>query len=512
MAILKPIDRQAIRDWSVFYQNFLAEVTLEANETEEQKRKRMEHLEANFEEWKKYYFPKYCYAPAAPFHMEASRRILDNPEWYESRVWARELAKDALCMMETLFQVLTGIKSNIILISNSWDKASELLEPYRINLEKNERIINDYGIQKNPGSWSYGDFVTVSGGSFLAVGADQSPRGSRNEEVRPDKVIVSDIDTDQDVLNIEIINKRWKWFEKAVYPTRSVSKPFQVIWLGNLIAKDCCVVRAMKMADYVDIVNLEDEKGNSTWPEKNKPEHIARIKSKMSTAAYQSEYMNNPVSEGNVFKNLIYDKVPDLKKFKYLVIYGDPAPGENKKKTSCAKCVCLLGKKDSKLYIIKGYVGKELNSVFIDWYIQLLLFVNGKTNVYCWMENNKLQDPFFKQVFKPLVRKAKKKYNIALNIKGDEERKTDKATRIESNLEPLDRDGELIFNESEKNNPHMQEIVEQFKLFELTMPYEVAGPDTVEGGKRILEKTQQELIPNDTINRKVIRNKNRHRR
>ena len=30
-----------------------------------------------------------------------------------------------------------------------------------------------------------------------------------------------------------------------------------------------------------------------------------------------------------------------------------------------------------------------------------------------------------------------------VNIKGDEEKKTDKATRIEANLEPLDRDGLL---------------------------------------------------------------------
>ena len=92
----------------------------------------------------KYYFPKYCSAPPASFHKRASQRILNNPEWYESRVWARELAKDALCMMETLYQTLTGIKKNILLISNSYDKAVELITPYKINLEKNERIINDY--------------------------------------------------------------------------------------------------------------------------------------------------------------------------------------------------------------------------------------------------------------------------------------------------------------------------------------------------------------------------------
>ena len=38
---------------------------------------------------------------------------------------------------------------------------------------------------------------------------------------------------------------------------------------------------------------------------------------------------------------------------------------------------------------------------------------------------------------------------------GDEEKKTDKATRIEANLEPLNREGNLILNEAERDNPHM---------------------------------------------------------
>ena len=39
----------------------------------------------------------------------------------------------------------------------------------------------------------------------------------------------------------------------------------------------------------------------------------------------------------------------------------------------------------------------------------------------------------------------------------DEDKKTDKATRIEADLEPLDREGMLIFNEAEKDNPHMKD-------------------------------------------------------
>lgn len=153
---------------------------------------------------------------------------------------------------------------------------------------------------------------------------------------------------------------------------------------------------------------------------------------------------NNPVADGEVFQEIAYGKVPALTKFKFLVIYGDPAPGENKSKKSSTKTICLLGKINGRLYIIKTFLDRGLNAEFIQWYVQLLDFVGGRCPVYCYMENNKLQDPFFQQVFQPLVRKARREQGVELYIRGDEDKKTDKATRIEANLEPLNREGNLI--------------------------------------------------------------------
>ncbi|OJV19874.1 MAG: hypothetical protein BGO30_07295 [Bacteroidetes bacterium 41-46] len=485
MASQKITTRQAISEWDKYYENFLAAVTADANETPDAKQKRIKALEGDFEEWKVYYFPRYCSAPAAPFHKKASKRALANPELYETRAWSRELAKDVVCMMETIYQALTGIKKNILFISNSLDKASELLEPYRIELTKNERIINDYGIQQMPGSWAYGDFTTTQGVSFLAVGADQSPRGSRSENVRPDKVIVSDIDTDEDVRNPEIIKKRWEWFEKAVYPTRAVDKPFQVMFLGNLIAKDSCIARSMAMADYVDVVNLEDKNGNSSWPEKNTAEHIARIKSKVSAAAYQAEYMNNPLTEGSIFKQVNWGKIPALQKFKFLVTYGDPAPSNSKNKKGSYKCAWLMGYLDGKFYVINGFLDHVTNSDFALWFYNLKDLVNDRSVVYNYIENNSLQNPFYEQVFIPIFA-ALAKERGHIGITPDTRDKPDKFSRIEGNLEPLNRTGCLILNEELKDNPHFAELANQFLLLSPQMSYPADGPDAVEGGVWII--------------------------
>ena len=413
-------------------------------------------------------------------------------------------------MMVTLYQGLTGIKKNVLFISNSWDKAAELLEPFRINLQSNERIIADYGIQQMPGSWAYGDFITTQGVSFLAVGAGQSPRGSRKEEMRPDKVIVSDIDTDEDVRNPDIIKKRWEWFEDAVFPTRSVSKDFQVIFLGNLIAHDCCIARASKMADKVDQINLEDEQGNSTWPEKNKPEHIARIKSKISTRAYQKEYMNNPLSEGDIFKEMTWGKCPQLRHLPFVVNYCDPSTSnkDKQKQGQSYKSQFIIGYKDGKFYVYTGFLDQVNQEKFVDWTWAQRDYVAGRTQLYNYIENNSLQDPFYEQVIMPLFnRKGKERGYI--NITPDERKKPEKAFRIEGTLEPLNRNGQLILNIDEQNNPHMKRLEEQFKLFNMQLKAPADGPDAIEGGVQVINEKIATMQPDSMKTWKQPRNRKR---
>ena len=101
-------------------------------------------------------------------------------------------------MFAVLYLVLTGKKRNIILTSNSLDNAARLLEPYRANLDSlTQELKAYYGEQKNLGAWESGEFTTLGGAAFRAVGAGQSPRGTRNDEVRPDVILCDDFDTDE---------------------------------------------------------------------------------------------------------------------------------------------------------------------------------------------------------------------------------------------------------------------------------------------------------------------------
>lgn len=494
---MKQIDKAALLDWDKFKDDIARATPVDTSMSHAEREKHRLQLERHPLEWIRFFFPNYAKYDFAPFQQRAIQRILAHDEWFEVLSWSRELAKSTITMFCVLFLALTGRKRNVILTSNSKDNAVRLLAPYRANLEANGRIQAYYGTQQTPGSWTEDEFIT---------------RGSRNEAIRPDVLLVDDFDTDDDTRNPDIIQKRWEWWENALYPTRSVSEPTLIVFCGNIIAKDCCVTRAGAMADSWDIVNIRDRNGRSTWPQKNTEEYIDRTLSKISTKAAQAEYFNNPISEGEVFQNITYGKVPPLSKFKFLVAYGDPAPGESKgRKGKSFKTVSLLGKLAGKLYVIKTFLAQALNAEFIEWYVKLLEFVGGKATVYCYMENNKLQDPFFQQVFKPLVAKVRKEHNIALYIRGDEEKKTDKATRIEANLEPLNREGCLILNQAEHDNPHMRELDDQFRLFTLSLRYPADGPDAVEGGNRIIDELLRRAEPPVLRSRHDLSKRNTHR-
>lgn len=504
-------EKQALKAWEEFHTSLCRDVPIEHNLTAGQIDKRRRELERDPVAWCKYIFPAYAKAEFAPFHIKAIKRLVENDEWYEVLSWSRELAKSTIVMMVLMYLALTKRKKFFVLTSATVESAVRLLTPYKANFESNPRLKQLYGEQTNLGAWTERDFTTRSGAKFLALGAGSSPRGSRNEAIRPDVIVADDFDTDEDCRNPETLKKKWEWYNDALYPTRSISEPTLIIWCGNIIAKDCCVVRAGALANHWDIVNIRDKEGRSTWASKNTEEMIDRVLAKIPRSSQQKEFYNNPITEGSIFRNMSYGRVPSLKKFKYVVAYGDPAYSDRKSKAGSYKSLVLVGYLKGVYYVLKTYLAKETNANFIGWYYEAKKWVGGQTEVYFYIENNKLQDPFYEQVFKPLIREEQKRRGETIHIRPDERKKTDKAVRIENNLEPLDRLGQLVFNEAERDNPHMQELINQGQLFEMHMPYPADGMDALEGAVSIIKSKSLELEPTEVITYNDLKEHNQYK-
>lgn len=492
--MLNSKEKRKIDEWEAFHGDLKRQSAVDSSTTRSEREAFRKTLEKDPTAWIKEMFPTYCRCEFAGFQTKAIKRITANAEWYEVLSWSRSLAKSTITFMAVSYLVLTGKKRNLLLISNSLDNAKRLLKDYKQAFENNSRIKHYYGEQVTYGLWTDTEFITRGGASFRAVGAGQSPRGTRNEAYRPDTFIIDDFDTDEDCRNHETIRNKWDWWEQAVYAARDTDIPVLIVFCGNVISKDCCVVRAGKMADHWDKINILDAQGQPSWPQKNTAEEIQNVLSKVSAASAQKEYFNNPVIEGGVFKELTYGKCPPLKALDFVVYYADPSPSnkDRQKAGVSFKAGVVIGYKDGFYYLYKCFLEQTNTTNFISWFYAIRDYVNERTQVFYYIENNTLQDPFYEQVYKPLFEQETERQGY-IPITPDTRKKPDKGIRIEGNLEPLVRNGKLIFNETKKENPHFARLAEQFLFFTPQSKFPSDGADAVEGGIYIINQKLRSL-------------------
>jgi hypothetical protein len=358
------------------------------------------------------------------------------------------------------------------------------------------------------------EFVTRGKCAFRAVGADQNPRGSSLEELRVTIIVFDDVDDDEVCRNTDRVEQRFTWIQKAVLPTVDISGDYRIAFDNNVIAEDCCTLRFAKYANDDETVNIRDEFGKSVWPQKNSEQDIDDMLALLSYEAAQGEYFNNPISKGKVFTEMTFGKCPPMEDLPFVIIYADPSPSnkdkpslKSKAKNSC-KAVSIIGPYALKFYLYKCFVDVTTNYTFIEWLYAARDYVmqqsRGKVQVYVYIENNTLQDPFYQQVLLPLIYDIGRQRKDVLGVTPDDRQKPDKYFRIEGTLEPLNRMGNFIMNIDEKEDPHMKRMVTQF-LSVSPNSKTMDGPDSAEGAVHIAKN--KTLILGDDAGIMMIKRK-----
>lgn len=483
-------DSDYLKAWQEHCDAFRRSCTVDLNETHVQKILRIKRLEADDEAWFAYYWENYCTAEPADFQKESTQRVMNNDEWFEERIWCRELAKTARTAMEYSKLALTGKQKNVILASNTKLAAIDLLAPLKAFFEVNPRVINDYGVQVVFGKWRIDRFTIRKGCSFRAVGWRDTVRGTRKENKRPTGLWIDDFDDDEDCRNEETMTNKMNWLEQALYGTRSISEPLLIIMNGNIIHENSAINRMRDKADFSKIINIRDENGKSTWPQKNTEAHIDRTLSKISYESAQKEYYNNPMDGADTFKNIVDKKVPDLRRCN-VCIYADPSTSNKDVTSGSDKAVGIIAQDGFDYYVVKVYLDTMSNAKFIDAIFECYLYLKrvGLEHFPVYIENNSLQNPFYELVLLPLVYQKANSINVFLPITPDDRDKIEKWTRIEGDLEPLFRLGHFFFNEEEKDNPNMQRLKAQFKNARRKSK-KLDGPDMAQGAVAKLKERE----------------------
>jgi predicted phage terminase large subunit-like protein len=472
--------------------------SLDMQETETQRYNRIKRLEAKYSEWFEYYFPDYASSKCAAYHIEIADKIIKTPSIKALIDAYRASAKSILIVLGVPLY-LTFVRKELhfmLIIGENEDKSIRLLSDIQANLKFNTRIINDYGEQFKVGDWSEGNFTTKSGTHFHSLGFGQDPRGLRHGEFRPDYIVCDDIDNLRRCNNDRLIREAvdyvtgtlWGCFDKGrerfIFCNNLIHKNSilaNLIELCTVANKEAKAQNLPKSFFHFKVKAIVDDDFTPSWPEKYTAQYWREKRASTPYRQWMREYMCTPLVDGAIFNPewIQYKKMLPLSKYEALVMYGDLSY----KVRVDYKALVLAGKTGREFHVIHAFVKQTSRAVCAAWLYDLYEHRNlEKYNIQYLIEGLFAQDEFVNDFDTEGDRRG---YHVP--VVADKSSKSNKFDRIESMGGHFER-LTVWFNEAEKDNPGMVNLIDQLMAFEKGSGANDDGPDALQSAIAELNK------------------------
>lgn len=494
----------------------ITDTALLKKENDAEREQRKNRLLANYAAFCEYYFPHFLQLRDkttgevirtihnAPFHNEAARKVKATPNLKAVFMWPRGHAKsthfDIFMPLWLMFQPKRLINFMVI-VGKSEDAADRLLGDIQAELQFNQRIIADFGLQQSDGDWQEGEFKTKGGVKFLACGRGQSPRGLRDREARPDYIVIDDLDDDELCRNEKRVHDLTDWVKEALFGSLDVGRG-RFIMVGNLISKTSVLYNiAHTHGVFLSKIQAVDKNGEPVWREKWTKQEAQAYAEFVGYRAWNKEMMHNPIVDGTIFRNewIHFKKMPKLSKYDELICYTDPSF----KSTTANdyKASRLWGKIGHELHLIDCYVRQDTVSGMVRWLYDLHERTRDVAAVQFFMEANFMQDIILDE-----FEAEGKSRGYQLPIMPDKRKKPEKIQRIEA-VSPLWERGFVFYNAALKDSPDMQVGIEQTLALERGSRVHDDAPDADEGAIWLLQRnSRQESVQPIIARRPTARN------
>lgn len=487
------VTNEAIKRWHEHCENVQRQTTKHLLESEAEKHARIKRLRGDYNAFFNYYFPHYTDDPAtgkhtecAPFQIAAANKIRKNRNLKAVLKWARGHAKSThLGIGIPMWLKCQEVRelNVMVLVGKSRESANTLLGDLQAELQFNQRYNDDFGVQYSAGSWLEGEFVTADGCAFFARGRGQSPRGLRYRNRRPDYIDIDDLDDDELCENESRVRKLTKWVREALFGALDGGRG-RFIMIGNLISKNSVLANiAATDGVYVSQVNAIDRHGNVSWGAKWTRDELRSMEQFMGYRSFQKEMMNNPITEGAVFRNdwIRWKKIPALGQYDSIVAYCDPSfKGTSK---NDYKAIKVWGKIGTELHQIAAFVRQCSVAEMVRWWYDLHERMQA-AGVVCnhYIEANFLQDIILDE----FTREGNLR-GYQLPIRPDRRKKPDKFQRVEG-ISPLWERGFVWYNAAMQNDRDTLAGLEQTLSFEKGTAAHDDAPDADEGAIYLLQR------------------------
>ena len=221
-----------------------------------------------------------------------------------------------------------------LVVGNTYESAVMRLASVKRELAYNEKLLTMFGSMEGE-KWGEDVIILANGVRLQALGRNQSTRGLKESvrNMRPDFVLLDDLEDVDDVKSPESRNKNWQWYTRELYPALDPKARLRMV--GTPLHDDSMVERAAASKDWrtltIPLYTL-DGAGEivSNWPSRFPVEAILKIRDAFAEAGdlagFSQEYLCKPLDhiaktfqEGDILIN------PGTSTFAPRTLIVDPA-------------------------------------------------------------------------------------------------------------------------------------------------------------------------------------------
>lgn len=372
-------------------------------------------------------------------------------------------------------------KRHIVIISDTDSQSMKFLLTIKNELENNSRLLEDFpeacGKSRD---WRVGDIVTKNDIALETYGMGGAIRGTTYKSIRPDLVIMDDIENDEHVLTPEQRKKATDFLNKKIL--KLGNKDTDYFFIGTILHYDSLLSKTLRNPGwyskkfkaviqwsesslwdeweriFTDLSNAnresesrkfvaahEEEMIGDTevlWPEHEPYIDLMEMRVSEGRGAFNSEKQNEPIDpdEATFCEDDIqyFDEKETTAKIKVIVGSVDPSMGKTSKSNYSA-IITLAKDQDGYLYVLDADIKRRTPDKIIDD----ILAYHVKRDYSLFT----VESVAFQEFFKDQLLVESRKKGVYIPAKGIKTRQ-DKRLRIES-LQPLIKSGTLKFKRTQ---------------------------------------------------------------
>lgn len=323
-----------------------------------------------------YFFSHFVNSKTAACHLELIHELTSPGD--SAIIFPRGFAKTTWEKIDTIHDMVYCLETVIVYVSSTFSAAQLHLEHIKTELESNDLLISVYGLHshvygKRSFRWNLKRLQTSKNVNLVARGRMKG-RGVNINGERPSKIIIDDVEDDQQVSSSEQREKLHDWLYRVIYPSKD-PKRGKIKMIGTVLSPLCEVLKFYQA--HGGIFRKAIENDQSIWPDMFPLKKLQEIKTKIGTRSFSQEYLNTPMNaetstiHPDWIEKTYWEKLDNIHEMNIVIMF-DPQAGKSEKSDFYGLCVVGYFPNDRHRYILEIQTGRgsalEQAALFVSVY------------------------------------------------------------------------------------------------------------------------------------------------